>query len=478
MDPMQFLDILDSSLSEAELNALCRQFGVAFGAFPGATRREKAREFLGFIRRQGRMTSLAEATTALRPDLAPAVARLFESKEQELAWIDELAADDDRAMESGLTWRWPSSSSGSATSSSASGAAQSLNKSAPNPDSAPAAPAAPNPYTPGRMVTDEAMFFGREAEREQLSRYVSSGQHVAITGGRGFGGSSLLYRAARSMDDASRLLSAYVDLKDPAHQTLPGLLNAIWNQWWARVKPGNAARIRSLPDFATAVRKLNAAGYRPRLFLDELEQLVWRPSLFGDSFFEVWRELGHDGQLGFALTSHASPAELLAQNGFTSSFYTLLQPLDLGLLDTAAARDMMAVPLQRAGIDVPDGAVDYFVDKAGPHPFFLQLAGHYLYDALARRSYSRGEVDRLFTTAAEPFWQELWDSLTPLTQEYYPTTLSSAVDGMAGRQLRIIANKGLAIADEEGVRPFSAGFADWLGRMRAAVEAAAAVAVP
>lgn len=464
MDPMQFLDVLDSSLSEAELSALCRQFGVAFGAFPGATRREKTREFLGYIQRKGRMAGLAEATTALRPDLIPAVALLFEGKEQDLAWIDELVVDDDRGMESGLTWRWPSSTS-------AGKAPQEM------PSARTSAPlsAMSNPYTPGRMVTEKAMFFGRAAEREQLQRYISGGENVAIIGGRGFGGSSLLYHMARSFDDAPQQLSAYVDLKDPAHQTLPGLLNLIWRQWWGRVRPGKAPHIRIMPEFVTAVRKLNAAGYRPLLFLDELEQLVWRPSLFGDSFLDVWRELIDGGQFGLTLTSHASPADLLAQNGYSSSFYTSLQSINLGLLTQIAASDVLAVPLQRAGFDVSGEIVDYFVDKAGPHPFFLQIAGRYLFDSLAERSYTRSEVDRLFTLAAEPFWQELWDSMTPLAQEYYPTNSSMIFEGMAGRQWRIIANKGLAIADEEGIRPFSSGFADWLGRMRAAVEAAEAV---
>jgi len=223
------------------------------------------------------------------------------------------------------------------------------------------------------------------------------------------------------------------------------------------------------------VHKLSAAGYQPLLFLDELEQLAWRPSVFSDEVFEAWRALGDNGQLGFVLTSHTSPADLLAQNGLSSRFYELFQLLNVGLLGAAAARDMLVIPLQRANIEASGGAVDYFLDRAGPHPFFLQLAGHYLFDSLARRAYSRDEVDRVFTAAAEPFWQELWDSMTPLAQEYYPVNLSSAVEGMSGRQLRIIANKGLAIAEDEGIGPFSAGFADWLVRIRTAAEAAATV---
>jgi len=464
MDPMQFLDILDSHLSEAELSALCRQFGVDYNAFPGSTQREKAREFLGYIRRGGRMAGLAEATTVLRPDLSSTVAQFFESKEDELSWIDGLTGADDRVMDSGLTWRWSSS-----TSSAQARPGQLDEKDVPSPADVS------NPYTPGRMIVDETMFFGRDIEWAQLRRHISAGEHVAIVSGRNFGGSSLLYRAARSFDDSPRLLSAYVDLRDPSHQTLSGLFDSAWSQWWGRVRPGNTARVRTLHDFVTAVHKLSAAGYQPLLFLDELEQLAWRPSVFSDEVFEAWRALGDNGQLGFVLTSHTSPADLLAQNGLSSRFYELFQLLNVGLLGAAAARDMLVIPLQRANIEASGGAVDYFLDRAGPHPFFLQLAGHYLFDSLARRAYSRDEVDRVFTAAAEPFWQELWDSMTPLAQEYYPVNLSSAVEGMSGRQLRIIANKGLAIAEDEGIGPFSAGFADWLVRIRTAAEAAATV---
>ena len=102
----------------------------------------------------------------------------------------------------------------------------------------PPLPIAPvNPYTPGVPVMDEAMFFGRALELEQLHRQLVEGKHVAIVAGRGFGGSSLLYHARNRFADGAQL-PAYVNLKDSAHHTVAGLLNAIWTQWWGRVKPG------------------------------------------------------------------------------------------------------------------------------------------------------------------------------------------------------------------------------------------------
>lgn len=470
MDPMKFLDILDSSLSEAELGELCRRFGVAYGAFPGTTKRDKAREFLGYIRRQGRMSGLAEATVALRPDLLPVVAQLYESKEKELDWLDQVAGGEGHALESGLTWRWSASS--------APRPAQAPTANAPVssdvvPELDPPLPVAPvNPYTPGVAVVDAAMFFGRAAESEQIYRQLDEGRHVAIVAGRGFGASSLLYHARQRFSDGPRL-AAYVDMKEPTHQTVAGLLNAVWSQWWGRVRPGNTVAVQTLAEFVTAVRKLNMAGFRPLLFLDELEQLVWRQAIFPDELLNAWHELGREGLVGFATTAHTAPADLLAQEGSASRFYELFHQLNLGLLDEPSARDLLRMPIERAGMNAPEEAVAHLLAQAGPHPFFLHIAGLYLFESLSRDAYSRAEVTRQFEAAAEPYWQDLWETLSPLARSHYPLVPARATEGMGGRQLRILANRGLVLAAESEYRPFSEGFARWLRRMEAAMRAAA-----
>ena len=461
MDNLGFLDLLDGALAEVELQGLCRQFSVAYEAFPGLTKRDRAREFLGYIQSQGRLKGLGEAIVAMRPDLATPVARLFAASDPELAWLDQMG--EGAVMESSVTWRWPS------------GTAEKAAAADIDPILDPPLPPAPNPYTPGRQISDDAMFFGRENEHTFVQEQLAGGGHVAIIGARTFGASSLLQHVARHAGE-ERQLPAYIDLKDPAFHTLPGLLNSIWTQWWAVVKPGNVVLVRSLAEFVTAVRKLNAAGFRPLLFLDELEQLTWRPDVFTDGLFDAWRELGGEQQLGLALTAHSAPADLLAQNGFQSRFYEMFRQLDLGLLEDAAARALIRVPAERNGLSIPEGAVDYLVAQAGPHPFFLQLAGLYLYEGLARRNYSRTRVSDYFRAAAEPYWQEMWDALSPLAQSHYPLEHTKDPGGLAGRQLRILTNRGLVIADATGYRPFSEGFAGWLRRLRAAGEAAAAVA--
>ena len=384
-------------------------------------------------------------------------------------------------MESGVTWRWPTAGDapGRPLTAQLEAAPDDPMRTAILPAQDVAAPAAaavaqpaPNPYTPGRKISAEGMFFGRQAEQTLLQEQLTGGGHVAIVAARTFGASSLLAHAARQA--AAPQLAAYADLKDPALHTLPGLLNSIWAQWWAGVKPGSAAVVRTLGEFAVAARKLHAAGFRPLLFLDELEQLVWRPGVFGDDLLDAWLALGREGAVGLALTAHAAPAELLAQAGYRSRFYELFRQIDLGLLDAAAARALLTAPSERAGLIVPDEAADELLAQAGPHPFYLHLAGHYLFEALTG-VYSTAEAWRRFQAAATPPWQELWDSLSPLAQSHYPTLPTRSASGMAARQLRLLANRGLVIADGSGFRPFSDGFATWVRRLRAAVEAAADV---
>ncbi len=484
MDRMQWLDLLDSSLSEVELTELSRQLAVSFGAFPGRTKRDRAREFLGYVGRQGRDAGLAEALVALRPDLAAAVANLFAADDPQLVWLDHVGGAGPTRLESGVTWRWP-------TAGDAPGRAAAVQLAAtPTPvDSIPTvvlpaeevaaagkavaqATPAPNPYTPGLKISAEGMFFGRQAEQALIQEQLAGGGHVAIVAARTFGASSLLSHAARQA--SAPQLAAYTDLKDPALHTLPGLLNSIWAQWWAVVKPGNTAVVRTLAEFTVAARKLHAAGFRPLLFLDELEQLVWRPSVFNDDLLDAWLALGREGVVGFALTTHVAPAELLAQAGYRSRFYDLFRQIDLGLLDAAAARALLIAPAERAGLVVPDEAAEELLAQAGPHPFYLHLAGHYLFEAQTG-AYSTAEAWRRFQAAASSPWQELWDSLSPPAQSHYPTLPTRSAGGMAARQLRLLANRGLVIADDSGYRPFSQGFAGWVRRLRAAGEAAAAI---
>jgi hypothetical protein len=508
MDQLQFLEILDKSLSEFEVGRLSRQFDIDYYVLAGDSKRDRIRDFLAIIARQTRLEGLAEATITLRPDIAEDVAQLFHEDDADLAWLDMIAHGDLEAVDSGVTWRWttepiiesgPSNegTEGFPTSGSidpvpviveeAKTLAFRGRKVATGADSEFHPPF--NPYTPGRPIIDSEMFFGRKSELESMSTRLLNGDHVAIIGPRTFGGSSLIYHAAHFLGDivggeTTHFLLAYVDMKNTNYHTVPGLLDGVWKQWWEAVRPGQSVQTETLAEFVTGVRKLHAAGFRPILFLDEFEQLVWQAEITGDHVLDAWHELGRDQQLQIITTSHSTPADMLAQINSKTVIFELFQQMNIGLLDDESSRALLKEPVERAGLSLPSGAVDRLLPLTGPQPFFLHLAGLYLYDSLARQEYSHERVAEQFITAATPFWQELWDSLSPLAQEHYPvehTNLFGESDmrkpgaAMSVRQMRILANRGLVIQNDRGYRPFSEGFARHLRRIRSVNDAVSLV---
>jgi hypothetical protein len=508
MDQLQFLEILDKSLSEFEVGRLSRQFGIDYYVLAGDSKRDRIRDFLGIISRQTRLEGLAEATVALRPDIAEDVAQLFHEDDADLAWLDMIARGNLETVDSEVTWRWTTEPTLESTTSveeteefPISGSSDSVpaivaeaktlafrgRKVATGADSESNPPV--NPYTPGLPITDGEMFFGRKAELESMSARLLNGDHVAIIGSRTFGGSSLIYHVAHFLEDivgseTTDFLLAYVDMKNTDYHTLPGLLDGVWRQWWQAVRPDQSVQTETLAEFVTGVRKLHAAGFRPILFLDEFEQLMWQAEVNGDHVLDAWHELGRDQQLQIITTSHSTPADMLAKINSKTVIYEMFQQMDIGLLDDESSRALLTEPVERAGLSLPPGAVEQLLPLTGPQPFFLHLAGLYLYDSLARQEYSHERVAEQFITAAIPFWQELWDSLSPLAQEHYPvkeTNLFSESDlgkpgaAMSMRQMRILANRGLVIQNDRGYRPFSEGFARHLRRIRSANDAVSLV---
>ncbi|MCP4424481.1 MAG: hypothetical protein GY803_08325, partial [Chloroflexi bacterium] len=224
-----------------------------------------------------------------------------------------------------------------------------------------------------------------------------------------------------------------------------------------------------MAEFSVAVRELRAGGYRPVLCLDEFENLTKRPHEFSDDVFEGWRALANAGQIAFLTASQRPLADLIKSGGLTSNFDNIFVQLDLGLLDEAAARRLLTEPAARQGVAVPEAAVAALLDLCGRHPFYLQMAAFYLFDALTAGPYDLERVKDDFVWAADRHWDGLWRALSPDERAAFPTAGEAPPTPVVRRQRRGLERRGLLLRAGDDYRPFGQGFAAWIGELSTTV---------
>ncbi len=474
MDTSYLLDLLRKSFSEADLKELCFRLQVEYADLEGATRREKAMALIAHTQKQGRTATLTAEMGKMRPHLP-----LADEEPDHLRWIDEVAAGLGQANQAQITSqtnklkdiREPDKP-GPVTN------AASLRRNPPPEmpttrwEDEPALPpnerhqTAVNPYYAGRMVTDKAMFFGRDEERRRLRTRLQNMGSSAIVGMRRIGKSSLLYYLSHheAFGGDWQPLFAYLDLQDARYHTLTGLLNGALGQWAAALGQEDIPRVTGLAPFSEAVQRLGEGGHHLVLCLDEFEQLTKRPEQFNDAVFEGWRALGNSGHLAFVTVSHQPLADLIKQSGLTSNFDNIFTQLDLGLLDETSALALVREPAQQYGITLPAGAVDELLLLGGTHPFYLQMAAHHLVNLLQMGSFHTAQLKQDFLHEAEPYWRRLWMELLPLQQKLLVEVMQPDPPLVIKRQFRQLERRGVLREDAGAYRPFSAAFGAWLDK--------------
>lgn len=445
MELSAILDRLCEVFGEGDVRRLAASLDLVYDFVPGDSTRDKLRELLGYAARQDQMTMLTSAMLDLEPDLAPLLVDLTGAKDDSYSWLEAVSTDAGDPVGSALTMKWVEAQ-------------------------AALSEPAPNPYTPGVPVEDPAMFFGRSTELAALQQRLEDGANLAVVAPGRLGVSSLLRALARQLAEQEGMdVPAYIDLASDRIDSRAILVQTMWAQWWMQIRPDAAVPVvDSLTVLATLIEKMAAARYRLVLLLDEFEQIAWRVPVFGTELFDTLERLVRQGLLRLVTGSQESPADLMLRANLKSELYRELKHFDLGLLDKTAAHELLTVPMAGAIHPVETRAVDQLLALAGAHPFYLQLAGRLLYDTVAQPDYAPADVSIRFRVAAEPFWAELWDSLSPLARAALLPESKRAELIPAGRVMRQLSVRGVVVPADEGYRPFSEGFAIWLESQAAA----------
>ncbi|MCA9998088.1 MAG: ATP-binding protein, partial [Anaerolineales bacterium] len=294
MNPEQLLnDLVHLAKTESDLQDICFSLKVDYADIEGSSHKDKARELVLYLNRRGRLLDILKLLLEIQPDLATTY---------------RTSIEENASISTNIMIQLAGVSSFSVLSQSDSPVQ------------------AKNPYQVGRMLTNPDNFWGREDERRNICSQLYNRGSSSIVGMRRIGKSSLLYFLSHYEPRIVSLpnLFAYLDLQKTTHHTLSGLLNAAFQQWVAQINPhAQAHHVADMINFTHIIRRLNEKGYHPILCLDEFENLTKRPYTFTDDVFEGWRALANQGQLTFLTASRAPLADIIQQNGLTSSFYNV-----------------------------------------------------------------------------------------------------------------------------------------------------------
>ncbi|MBP6472146.1 MAG: protein kinase [Chloroflexi bacterium] len=339
-----------------------------------------------------------------------------------------------------------------------------------------------NPFFNRQRITDPAYFCGRGREVEALYSAIATRQSRSVVGERKMGKSSLLTHLSCPDSlrahgfDPQKFVFIYVDLE--------GMANVAYDEFWPEIldrlemalPDGQDALQEMVADLAgqadvrfmqvrRLLRRVERAGLTVVMMLDEFESLASNPA-FSASFYGELRSLAGELGMVYITASKRSLYDLTYQHADTlsSPFFNIFSEQQLGLLPVAEADALLAQMSGLAGQrPFLPAQIASLIQLAGPHPFFLNLAGSYLYDLRREPIIDDVLVEtvaRRFKAEAEDHFRYLWNQLEQPEQAALRLT-GTATSDMVQR----LSRKALLRENADGrFQPFSQAFAEFLAR--------------
>jgi DNA-binding NarL/FixJ family response regulator len=284
-----------------------------------------------------------------------------------------------------------------------------------------------NPFTYGNPISEPDRFFGRTREVDHIFSRLRNREFESssIVGERRIGKTSLLMyiehpevRRAYGMGD--QYMFAHIDLQMLEDEVTPhrfwtwllGQLARRCRDQVTRELFEHAQTAEGLDNFALLdlFGTIDERGQYVVLLLDEFERITANEA-FTHDFFLTLRSLAIHHNLALVTASRSELIDLCHADIRTSPFFNIFANLNLRLMEEDEAIEMLSRPLVDTRVTFSDIERQQVLLQAGSHPYFLQAAAHFLYEA-----YQRGlpPAERLVFMATEfrreawPHYREFW----------------------------------------------------------------------
>ncbi|MBN1812621.1 MAG: AAA-like domain-containing protein [Anaerolineae bacterium] len=357
-----------------------------------------------------------------------------------------------------------------------------------------------NPFTYGNPISAPARFFGRKAEVEQVYTRLLNAEFESssIVGERRAGKTSLLnYIAHPSTAQAhglapDRYIFVYVDLQMVDQKTTP-------SRFWSRLLHRVARELKDeelQAEFEEAIGQEVIDNYTLDdlfsftderdlgfiLLLDEFENVTENAN-FDTDFFYGLRALAIHHNLALITASRQELITLCHSDAVRASpFFNIFANVNLPAFNEEDARAFIEQSLAETGVQFVSAELALMSDIAGFHPYFLQIAAHFLFAAHCQGIAAQEREQYLlreFEEEATPSLADYWHHSNDGEKIVLSALALLAKQGKAGKRrfslgklkelyqrsdltLSRLEKRALIAAGEEGYTLFSSVFGDWI----------------
>jgi predicted Ser/Thr protein kinase len=279
-----------------------------------------------------------------------------------------------------------------------------------------------NPYLNRVMIKRREDFFGRAQEVRRIYARLNATPpgSISIVGDRKIGKSSLLnyvYQRPNRilhLEAPDSMVMVFLDLQEEKSMSIEsfvGKLLAIADyELRGRLDVNDCAR--SLDGIKDLVQRLDAAGFRLAILLDEFDSVTTNHN-FRLEFFSFLRFLANHYNVAY-ITSSARDLQVLCHDKeiADSPFFNIFSTIRLSTLQREEAAEMIRVPSERAGRPLGPHAAP-LLEISGLFPFFVQMACCHAFEWLEEHPGATmldfAEIGRRFYEEAELHYRYIWD---------------------------------------------------------------------
>ncbi len=258
-----------------------------------------------------------------------------------------------------------------------------------------------NPFVAGPMLQNPEIFVGRKQELRAIISRMEGSQPTSLNifGKHQIGKSSLLYYFFLTWDlqvsRPQKYVVIYLSLKNANCQKEKHFYQAVAKKLFScsnvRIQPKLVQLLQITPldrlAFSQAIEEFKKLGLLPVLCLDDFESLFAnrdeRRKEFDNNFYNNLRSLMDDSALMLVIASCKELDVYGTEEQFTSSFFNVGHVIKLGELTTDDAIKLTRLPVNslEEAPTLTEDEQNLAQQWGKRHPYLLQLAASYLWEA-------------------------------------------------------------------------------------------------